>query len=130
MIGHNAQAFTLRLFSGFLVILSPDVPGPAGIDYHTIFLFPFLPVLNHMSGGGSVAMGHNYFKSGTSQLFNGVLHDLVKMEHLLSDTAQWPLAVSGRDPRLYASAEQGQKAVEYQLTRMAKLLRKSLDTLK
>jgi creatinine amidohydrolase len=55
--------------------------------------------------------------------------DLVKMEHLPSDTAQWPLAVAGRDPRLYASAEQGQKAVEYQLERMAKLLRKSLDTM-
>lgn len=55
--------------------------------------------------------------------------DLVKMDQLPSDTAQWPLAVAGRDPRLYASAEQGQKAVEYQLTRMAKLLRKSLDTM-
>jgi creatinine amidohydrolase len=52
--------------------------------------------------------------------------DLVKMEHLPSDTAQWPLAVAGRDPRLYASAEQGQKAVEYQLERMAKLLREAL----
>ena len=55
--------------------------------------------------------------------------DLVKMDQLPSDTAQWPLAVAGRDPRLYASAEQGQKAVEYQLTRMAKLLRKSLDSM-
>ena len=52
--------------------------------------------------------------------------DLVKMDQLPSDTAQWPLAVAGRDPRLYASAEQGQKAVEYQLTRMAKLLREAL----
>ena len=53
--------------------------------------------------------------------------DLVKMEHLPADTAQWPLAVAGRDPRLYASAEQGQKAVEFQLERMAKLLREALD---
>jgi creatinine amidohydrolase len=56
--------------------------------------------------------------------------DLVKMEYLPSDTAQWPLAVAGRDPRLYASAEQGQKAVEFQLERMARLLRESLDSLK
>ena len=53
--------------------------------------------------------------------------DLVKMEHLPADTAQWPLAVAGRDPRLYASAEQGQKAVDYQLERMARLLREALD---
>jgi creatinine amidohydrolase len=55
--------------------------------------------------------------------------DLVKMEHLPSDTAQWPLAVAGRDPRLYASADLGQKAVEYQLERMAKLLHEALDDL-
>ncbi len=52
--------------------------------------------------------------------------DLVLMEQLSPDTAQWPLAVAGRDPRLYASAEQGQKAVEFQLERMTILLRKSL----
>ena len=52
--------------------------------------------------------------------------DLVKMDQLPSDTAQWPLAVAGRDPRLYASAAQGQKAVEFQLERMARLLREAL----
>ena len=56
--------------------------------------------------------------------------DLVKMEQLSSDPAQWPLAVIGRDPRLYASAEQGKKAVEFQLERMTKLLRKSLETIR
>lgn len=56
--------------------------------------------------------------------------DLVKMEQLPSDTATWPLAVAGLDPRLYASAEQGQKAVEFQLERMIQLLRKALETIK
>lgn len=56
--------------------------------------------------------------------------DLVKMEQLPSDTATWPLAVAGLDPRLYASAEQGQKAVEFQLERMTQLLRKALETIK
>jgi creatinine amidohydrolase len=56
--------------------------------------------------------------------------DLVKMEQLSPDTAQWPLAVAGRDPRLYASAEQGQRAVEFQMERMTRLLRKALGTLR
>jgi creatinine amidohydrolase/Fe(II)-dependent formamide hydrolase-like protein len=53
--------------------------------------------------------------------------ELVKMERLSPDTAQWPLAIAGRDPRLYASAEQGQRAVEFQLERMTRLLHKSLE---
>lgn len=56
--------------------------------------------------------------------------DLVKIEQLSPDTALWPLAVAGRDPRLYASAEQGQRAVEFQMERMAKLLREALGTLR
>lgn len=52
--------------------------------------------------------------------------DLVLMDQLPSDTAIWPLAVAGRDPRLYASAEQGHRAVEFQLERMTELLRKAL----
>ena len=56
--------------------------------------------------------------------------DLVKMEQLSPDTALWPLAVAGRDPRLYASAEQGQRAVEFQMERMTRLLRKALGTLR
>jgi creatinine amidohydrolase len=55
--------------------------------------------------------------------------DLVKMEQLSSDTAQWPLAVAGRDPRLYASAEQGERAVAFQLERMTALLHNALETI-
>ncbi|RLD72760.1 MAG: hypothetical protein DRI98_01080 [Bacteroidetes bacterium] len=53
--------------------------------------------------------------------------DLVKMEQISPDTALWPLAVAGKDPRLFASAEQGQSAVEFQLERMTKLLREALQ---
>jgi creatinine amidohydrolase/Fe(II)-dependent formamide hydrolase-like protein len=56
--------------------------------------------------------------------------DLVKMEQLSPDTSRWPLAVAGKDPRLFASAEQGQSAVEFQLERMTKLLREALQTVK
>lgn len=56
--------------------------------------------------------------------------DLVKMDQLPADTAVWPVAVAGKDPRLYASAEQGQRAVEFQLERMMEVLREALDSLK
>ena len=52
--------------------------------------------------------------------------ELVHMDQLSPDTAQWPLAVAGRDPRLHASADQGQRAVDFQLERMTKLLQKAL----
>ena len=56
--------------------------------------------------------------------------DLVKMDQLSPDTAQWPLAVAGKDPRMYASAEQGQLAVEFQLERMTRLLHEALETIR
>jgi len=39
------------------------------------------------------------------------------------------LAVAGKDPRLYASAEQGQRAVEFPLERMTRLLCEALELL-
>jgi creatinine amidohydrolase len=55
--------------------------------------------------------------------------ELVRMDQLSPDTTLWPLAVAGLDPRLYASAEQGQRAVEFQLERMTRLLQKALKTI-
>jgi hypothetical protein len=55
--------------------------------------------------------------------------ELVRMDQLSPDTTHWPLAVAGLDPRLYASAEQGQRAVEFQLERMTRLLQKALKTI-
>ena len=55
--------------------------------------------------------------------------ELVHMEYLPSDSTQWPLAVNGRDPRKYASAEIGFEIITYQKERMAKILRKALSEL-
>jgi len=56
--------------------------------------------------------------------------DLVKMDQLPADTAVWPVAVAGRDPRIFASAEQGQRAVEFQLERMTEVLREALEIIR
>ena len=55
--------------------------------------------------------------------------ELVQMENLPSDTAQWPLGVSGKDPRIFASPEVGIKSINEQKERMGTILRKALSEL-
>jgi len=56
--------------------------------------------------------------------------DLVQMERLPADLAEWPLAIGGRDPRVYASPELGHKAIALQTERMAAILREALARLR
>ena len=57
--------------------------------------------------------------------------ELVHMDRLPSDSAKWPVGVSGIDPRFgAASPEFGKKSVDYHLKRMDKLLKKSLIDIK
>ncbi len=55
--------------------------------------------------------------------------ELVHMEYLPADLAQWPVGVAGRDPRKHASAQLGRKAVQTQKDRMKKILTEALATL-
>ncbi len=55
--------------------------------------------------------------------------ELVQMDRLSQDPANWPVGVGGKDPRVYASAEVGRKALELQQTRMAGILRQALGEL-
>lgn len=50
--------------------------------------------------------------------------DLVQMENLPKD--RWPMAVSGKDPRIHASREVGQQAIVRNLDRMARILQEAL----
>jgi len=42
---------------------------------------------------------------------------------------RWPVGVSGRDPRKFASAKLGNKIIELQTERMAKILKNALTKL-
>ena len=53
--------------------------------------------------------------------------DLVRMQNLPSDLDEWPVAVSGKDPRTEASAEKGWQAIRPQAERMVVLLRDALS---
>ncbi len=53
--------------------------------------------------------------------------ELVQMDRLSKD--HWPVGVSGKDPRTFASPELGRKIIELQKERMAKILREALANL-
>ncbi|MFC1717239.1 creatininase family protein [Candidatus Poribacteria bacterium] len=52
--------------------------------------------------------------------------ELVQMDRLPSDLDNWPLAIGGKDPRVYASPEMGQKAISLQMERMTGILQELL----
>lgn len=55
--------------------------------------------------------------------------DLVQMQHLPRDTAQWPLGLIGKDPRIHASARHGKSIVDFEIKKMAAIIRKELANL-
>ena len=55
--------------------------------------------------------------------------DLVHMEYLPQDPNEWPKAILGRDPRLYASPAVGQQIIQKQGERMEGILHAALASL-
>ena len=55
--------------------------------------------------------------------------ELVQMERLPEDLDRWPVAVGGKDPRVYASPELGERAIALQLDRMTQILGAALSRL-
>lgn len=56
--------------------------------------------------------------------------DLVHMENLPKDTAQWPLAIAGRDPRIYATPKFGNEIVDFELNKMTTRIQNELNKMK
>ena len=56
--------------------------------------------------------------------------DLIRMENLDPRPEVWPVAIHGKDPRTYASAELGRRAIDMQLERMAGILKDALESLR
>jgi len=64
-----------------------------------------------------------------TSLLMAMYPELVQMENLPSDTAVWPVGVSGRDPRIFASPQVGFKSINEQKERMGKILSNALSEL-
>jgi len=56
--------------------------------------------------------------------------ELVQMENLPKDTAEWPLAIAGRDPRIYASKKFGNEIVDFELQKMESRILNELQKMK
>jgi creatinine amidohydrolase len=56
--------------------------------------------------------------------------ELVEMSNLPQDTATWPLGMLGRDPRIYANREFGKSIVDFEIRKMAGLIRDELANMK
>lgn len=53
--------------------------------------------------------------------------DLVKMKNLPQDKNVWPLGMMGNDPRTNASSKYGKAIVDFEVKKMADILRKELE---
>lgn len=67
--------------------------------------------------------------SNETSLLMSLHPEMVHMDRLPDDPHEWPLAVSGEDPRTGASPEYGQRSIDVQLARMSGVLREQLAML-
>ncbi len=80
-------------------------------------------------GGNGYGIMTDHAAMNETSLVMAMYPELVQMENLPSDTAHWPLGVSGKDPRIFASPEVGIKSINNQKERMGQILRKALSEL-
>jgi creatinine amidohydrolase len=52
--------------------------------------------------------------------------DLVKIQNLPQDTTIWPLGMMGNDPRTHAGREYGKSIIEFEVKKMAGMIRREL----
>jgi len=53
--------------------------------------------------------------------------ELVKMQNLPRDKAIWPLGMLGDDPRTKANSKYGKEIIDYEVRKMASIIRRELD---
>ena len=79
--------------------------------------------------GGGLGIMVDHAAQNETSLVMAMRPELVQMENLPADTTKWPVGVAGKDPRIHASIDFGQKAIEVQKKRMAKILTDALGNL-
>jgi creatinine amidohydrolase len=52
--------------------------------------------------------------------------DLVKMDNLPADTSVWPLGIAGKDPRIFANSKFGKDIIEFEVKKIASVIKNEL----
>lgn len=65
-----------------------------------------------------------------TSIMMAVRPELVQIENLPKDTAEWPLGIAGRDPRIYASSKFGKEIIDFEIKKMVSLINNELKKLK
>ncbi len=79
---------------------------------------------NNESDGLGIQTDHA--AANETSLMMAIKPALVKIENLPKDMNEKPLGLDGKDPREFASSEEGNKIISLQVERMAKLLKEKL----
>ncbi len=61
-----------------------------------------------------------------TSIMMAVRPDLVKMSNLPHDSATWPLGMMGNDPRNHASKKSGESIIDFEVRKMAAVIKKEL----
>ena len=64
-----------------------------------------------------------------TSIMMAVRPDLVKMQNLPSDTAEWPLGMLGNDPRTQASSKYGKAIIKFEVRKMSAIIKERLKSL-
>lgn len=90
-----------------------------------------LIVLNCWSkDSGDLCIMCDHAAANETSLMMYLCPDLVEMKRLPEDPETWPLAIRGKDPRLYASKKKGKEIVDFQIKRMSTLIKQELNNFK
>jgi creatinine amidohydrolase len=71
---------------------------------------------------GNLCFMCDHAAANETSIMMSVRPDLVHMENLPKDTSVWPLAIAGRDPRIYASKKFGNEIVDFEIKKMVSLI--------
>jgi creatinine amidohydrolase len=65
-----------------------------------------------------------------TSIMMAVRPDLVQMENLPKDTAVWPQAIAGKDPRIHASSKFGNEIIDFEIKKMVSRIKSELQKMK
>jgi creatinine amidohydrolase len=86
-----------------------------------------LAVMNCWSNDSSnLCLQCDHAGANETSIMMHVRPDLVKMQNLPQDTTVWPIGMLGDDPRIHASGKLGKAIIDFEINKMAAIIRKEL----